>query len=208
MWTHPGGPSLEASDDELPESEGPPPEAYGRVTDSERFRPLHESMLEIIRRLERDFDVERTDGYGLDGELERGLDLAGPCVGLRPRDPGAAPIVAAFTNFPGLHVRLGRWHIEALPACGCDACDESVERQVESLEQMVEGVVHGRFREALRRPVLPFMGSCWVEAEFLSPAGSRSTGSRLDRLSARRMSGGRRRVELDWGPWPPGGAGG
>ncbi len=172
------------------------------MTDPERFRPLHGAMLEIARRIGRDFDVERTEGYGLDGELERGLELAGPCVGLRPKDPDAAPIVAAFTSFPGLHVRFGRWHREAFPACGCDACDESVERQIERLGQMVDSVIHGRFREALRRPVLPFMGSGWLEAEFESPAGSRSTGSRLDRVSARRMSGGRRRVDLNWGPWP------
>ena len=179
MWTHPGGRGPEASAGRLRESAAPPLEAYGRVTDPERFRLLHEAMLEIVRRLEHDFDVERAEGYGLDGELERGLDLAGPCIGLRPSDPGAAPIVAAFTSFPGLHVRFGRWHREAFPACGCDACDESAERGIGRLEAMVESVIHGRFREALRRPLLPFMGYGWVEAEFQSPAGSRSTGSRL-----------------------------
>ena len=34
--------------------EGPPPEAYSRVTDAERFRPLHGAMWEIIGRLARD----------------------------------------------------------------------------------------------------------------------------------------------------------
>jgi hypothetical protein len=46
---------------------GPAPEAYSRVTNPERFRPLHTFMVELICRLEAAFDVERLEGYGLDG---------------------------------------------------------------------------------------------------------------------------------------------
>ena len=63
---------------------------------------MHTAMLEIIGQLENDFEVERTEGYGLDEELERGLDLARPDVKLTPADPDAAPIVMVFTAFPGL----------------------------------------------------------------------------------------------------------
>ena len=94
---------------------GPPPEAYSRVTNAERFQPLHAAMLEIIGRLENDFEVERKDGYGLDDELERGLDLASPSVRLSPRDADAAPITVVFTAYPGLHLRVGRWHARAFP---------------------------------------------------------------------------------------------
>ena len=45
--------------------------AYSRGTNAERFLPLHTAMLEIIGQLENDFEVERTEGYGLDEELER-----------------------------------------------------------------------------------------------------------------------------------------
>ena len=109
--------------------EGPPEDAYSRVTNAERFRPLHPTMLEIIGRLENGFEVERTEGYGLDEELERGFGLARPCVRLSPRDPDAAPIAVVFSAFPGLHVLFGRWHTESFPICGCDACDESAEDQ-------------------------------------------------------------------------------
>ena len=89
---------------------GPPPDpAYSRVSNPERFRPLHTAMLENIGRLENDFEIERTEAYGLNEELAKGLDLARPSVKLSPRDPDAAPITVVFTAFPGLHLRSGRW---------------------------------------------------------------------------------------------------
>lgn len=61
--------------------------AYSRATNAERFQPLHSAMLEILGRLENDFDVERSEGYGLDGDLERGLEAARPHVRLNSKDP-------------------------------------------------------------------------------------------------------------------------
>jgi hypothetical protein len=72
---------------------GTPPEAHSRLTNPERFRPLHSFMVELIGRLEVAFDVERLEGYGLDDELEKG-DLARPSVRLVPRDPSAAALAA------------------------------------------------------------------------------------------------------------------
>ena len=181
--------------------DGPPPEAYSRVTNAERFRPLHPAMLETIGRLESDFEVERTEGYGLDEELERGLGLAHPCVRLNPRDPDAAPIAVAFSALPGLHLRFGRWHTELFPSCGCDACDESTEVQIERLNEMVDDVTSGRFREAIQRPLIPFIGYGWTKTEFWSPGGRSSSESRIDGRRAHEMSGGRRRLDLDWRPW-------
>jgi hypothetical protein len=62
---------------------GPAPEAYSRVTNPERFRPLHTFMMDLIGRLEATFDVERLEGYGLDDELEKG-DLVRRSVRLVP----------------------------------------------------------------------------------------------------------------------------
>ena len=56
----------------------PPDEAYGRVTNPERFEPLHSAMLETISRLEETFDVVRIEGYGLDEELEGRRGIARP----------------------------------------------------------------------------------------------------------------------------------
>ena len=82
-------------------AEGPPPEAYSRVTNPKRFAPLHTAAEELLDRLEHEFDTERTRGYGLDPELEEGFKLVRPSVSLVPRDTGAAPIVVAFSALPG-----------------------------------------------------------------------------------------------------------
>jgi hypothetical protein len=65
-------------------AEGPPREAYSRVTNPERFAPLHDVAAELLDRLELEFDAERTEGYGLDPELEEGCKLARPSVTLVP----------------------------------------------------------------------------------------------------------------------------
>ena len=189
------------------QAEGPPDDAYGRVTNPERFRPLHAAMLEIIGRLESDYEVERNEGYGLDEELERRLELERPSVRLTPGIPDAAPIGVIFTAFPGLYVRFGRWYKEPFPDCGCDACDETAEVEIERLEDIIDDVTAGRFREAVYRPLISFMGTGWVEKELWSPderlTSTRSYGkSRVEAHRAREMSGGRRRLDLHWKPWP------
>lgn len=128
-----------------------PDEAYSRVTNPERFRPLHDAMLEMLNDLETLFDVERIEGHGLDEELEsRSRDLAArPSIVLDPTDPEAASITVVFTDFPGLHMRLGRWYTDLFPSCGCDACDESAEGEIERATEMIESVTSGGFREAV-----------------------------------------------------------
>ena len=154
--------------------ETPEDQAYGRVTNAERFLPLHSAMLEIIGRLKNDFDVEHTEGYGLDAGLERGLDLARPGVRLDPSDSDAAPIAVVFSTFPGLNVRFGRWFNEPYPSCGRDACDETAEGEIERLNELVDDVVAGRFCEAIRRPLISFRGTGWRETNFWSSVGRRT----------------------------------
>jgi hypothetical protein len=179
--------------------EGPPPEAYSRVTNAERFRPLHSFIVGLISRLEADFDVDRLDGYGLDDELER-VDLVRPSIKLLPRDPGAAPIVVAFTAFPGLVVRVGRWLTDTFPGCGCDACDETADGEAARLTQMVDSLTAGRFCEAIW---VPPVGDGWQESEFWSPSGRFSSRSSVDRSRARQVLAGSHRLALEWRPWPP-----
>ena len=180
------------------EPNGPPPEAYSRVTNPERFRPLHTFMVELIGRLEAAFDVERLEGYGLDDELEKG-DLVRPSVRLVPRDQSAAPILVSFTAFPGLRVRFGRWYIDAFPSCGCDACDETADGESARLTQMVDDVTGGRFREATW---MPLVGDAWQESEFRSPRGRSSSRTSVDRLHATRLLAGSDSLQFEWRPWP------
>ena len=179
--------------------EGPPPEAYSRVTNPERFQPLHSFAEGLVARLEARFDVERTEGYGLDAELER-TGTTRPAIRLTPRGPRTAPLVFAFTPFPGVAIRSGRWQVDAFPTCGCDACDEHAEGEMERLAWLVDQVTAGRFREAIE---LPAVGTAWQRVELWSPDGSRrGSESRLERAEARRRLSETHRPTFDWEAWP------
>lgn len=177
--------------------EGPPDEAYSRVTEPERFASLHDFALQLLDRLIATYDVERVEGQGFDAERET-IQRSGPSIRLIPRDQDAAPIAVSFTTFPGLGVRFGRWHEDSFPSCGCDACDETAEREIERLEQAVEDVVAGRFRESIR---LPVVGAAWQSHELWS-GKSRSAGrGRIGRSQARSLLAGGDRSAYEWAPW-------
>ena len=181
---------------------GPPDEAYGRVTNPERFLPLHSSILELMDRMEQTFDVHRTEGFGLDEELEGKRGTARPSILLTPADINGAPITVTFSDFPGLYIRFGRWVTEPFPSCGCDACDESAEEEFERLTELVDIVTAGGFQEAVRCPRGPFARDGWRKYEFRSPTHRSSGESRISRSRSLQMTGGARHVRLDWQPWP------
>lgn len=178
--------------------EGPPDEAYSRVTEPERFAPLHPAALEALDRLTAEYDVGRVEGYGLDAELES-RELARPSIRVVPNDPGAAPILVAFTIFPGLGVRLGRWHTDRYPGCGCDACDETAGIEIARFQRMIDDVTAGRFREAIR---LPLVGSARQSFRFWSGNGGSGGEGRIERSRAREMLAGGDRSSYEWAPWP------
>jgi len=177
--------------------EGPPEEAYSRLTNPERFAPLHEFALELLDRLVSTYDVEQTEAYGLDPETER-TELARPSIRLVPRHDDTAPIVMGFTVFPGLMVKVGRWYTAGFPSCGCDACDETADDESQRLASMVDDVTAGRFRESVR---LPLVGNGWKETKFWSPHGEHSNKHRLDRALALQMLAGSGRLDFEWKPW-------
>lgn len=177
--------------------DGPPPEAYSRVTDPERFRPLHAVIETLLAELDSSFDVERTDGYGLDEELEASA-LARPTVRLIPRDARAAPLVVAFTTFPGIRLRAGHWCTEVFPPCGCDACSETADDEALRLQEMVDNVVAGRFREGIS---VPLIGDGWQEWEMWSHRGRRRSRSRITGKRARAMVASVGRPSIEWAAW-------
>ncbi len=180
--------------------EGPPDDAYERVTEPERFTPLHEWTLEAVERLQAEYDVTLEEGKGMDAELERSL-LARPTLKLTPRQESCAPITIAFTDFPGIAVRVGRWVTEPFPSCGCDACDEMPEGAFEELMELLHYVVAGRFRESMR---LQPGGAGWSSREFwLDGELCRSGGSRVPRAKAARILNGKTEIVLEWQPWQP-----
>ncbi len=179
--------------------EGPPQEAYSRVTDAERFRPLHVATEALLVELCVLFEVERVDGHDLDEEQAlRGV--ARPSTRLVPRDAGAAPLVVTFTTFPGVRVRAGHWCTDAFPTCGCDACDETADGEAARLRRMVDAVVAGRFREEVS---VPLIGDGWQSWQLWWVDGRRASGrSRIGRRRARAMLAAAGHRSIAWAPWP------
>jgi Family of unknown function (DUF6226) len=172
--------------------EEPVPEAYSRVTNAERFRPLHRMALDKLGQLESTFAVERRDTETPDLEIK--VQLTRPSVQLVPRDLSAAPVVVSFTDFPGLYVRCGRWFLNAFPSCGCDACDEGLEDESRRFGELIENVVAGRFSEAVKIPVL---GAARLQWAF---AAAGNGWQRIDRKRARALVG-EGPTSFTWKPW-------
>jgi hypothetical protein len=82
---------------------------------------------------------------------------------LAPEDPSSAPIVVSFSAFPGVQMRLGQWHLMALPAGGCDSRHEDVQAKIERFAQCSCDVAGGRFTESI---YIPKTGNAWLEAKF------------------------------------------
>lgn len=179
--------------------EGPPPEAYSRVTNPERFAPLLDMAGDLLDRLESEFEVTREEDYGLDERLEH--NPTRPTVRLTPTDAEAGSLTVGFTKFPGTITRIGHWFVVPLPFCGCDACDETVEECENELIGMTEALTSGRFREWIE---LPPIGA----GRYHHDIGTSRGWSRLERVDAKawiERAGGRGR--FDYTAWPRRGAG-
>ena len=179
--------------------EGSPDDAYSRVTEPERFRPLHDWALEALARLQTDYDVIRDESRGIDIELE-GAPLSRPTSKVTPLEGSCAPITIAFTDSPGLSVRFGRWAHEWFPSCSCDACDEMPDKEFERFKQMLGDVVAGRFRESL---ILQPGGDGWRRTEFWSVHHRRARGTPVPRDEASKILNGEVEIVLEWMPWLP-----
>ena len=177
--------------------DGPPPEAYSRITEPERFAPLHGIALELLDGLENTFDVERSEAYGLAPELEN-VELALPSIRLVPNQDSAASIVFVFSAFPGLRMQAGQWYRDSFPSCACDACDETSDSEAERLTSIVDNITSGRFREAVR---LPAAGDGWQETDLWSSNRSSSNKRRLDRDLALQMLADNQSSVFEWQPW-------
>ena len=158
-------------------ADGPPLEAYSRVSDPQRYAALGGVADELVADLVRRYDVE-VDDEPVEGLRDRSA------VRLRPSS-GDAALVVVRTDF-GVRLRAGRWAEESFPSCGCDACDEEVDDVADELREYVADVVGGRFHEALtsgfRRGELSWRrpnsaGSRWLDRDRvreLGPPGSHS----------------------------------
>lgn len=146
----------------------PPDEAYERVTNPERFAPLHDVVTRLVDLLYAEFDVERDDDPSLPPDV--GVKTV-TAVRLVPV-AGGAPITQVRTTFPGVYFGFGDAASDLYPACGCDACHDVPQDLAAQLEADVIAVVRGGFTEYRNRK-----GRSGYRLEHLDAQG-RSTGSR------------------------------
>jgi hypothetical protein len=152
------------------ETEQPGHEAYGRVTNPERYQIVVDSARDRIAVLVKAYQVESEAGAP---EVDF-PDLAGdsaPVVRLQPAD--GAPIAFMFTDFPGVVVKVGEWGVRAFPACGCDACDEPPIEVAERLKDFVDAAIEGSYEEQLTKQTLTY--------RYPSRRGALASEARLER---------------------------
>jgi len=128
----------------------PPEEAYGRVTNPERYEAVQAAAASLIRELVASFDVEVLRGLDADPVfVQRWSNIVpGSVVRLVPRARNAAAVTFAFTTLPGVILRIGQWRIATYPRCGCDACDEHPDEVIEQLRNDIDAVTAGGLAEA------------------------------------------------------------
>ena len=173
---------------------GPPDEAYSRVTDPQRYAPLHAVARDVLDDLQRRFDVTAHAS----SELDPNKTGQAPVTTLVPSDPDSSPLSVTFTAFPGLVLSLGHTMREPIPECGCDACDETVEDCAELLDEIVEAVINGSFGERIVRD----HDGVWHETWRSTEVGSRSNRSLLSAAAAQKLSGTLGSDDVRWAPWP------
>ena len=167
--------------------EPPDEEAYGRVTNPERFQPVVTAARSLIKHLVDNYEVGRSAGTAAE-------DFPGTAVPaietIRLTPKVGVPLVFMITDFPGVVVRFGEWgNFPGFPSCGCDACDESPDDVIEDLNRQVSAAVNGNYAETLTKRKLTL--------EFRYARGSQRSESTLRRGEWRQYG------SLGTHTWPP-----
>lgn len=162
-------------------------DAYGRVTNPGRYQVVVDASRRLVDDLVAAYQVRPTPGDPT-VDFPDFQGATADVVRLRPRE--GALLAFMFTKFPGVVVSAGEWFVEAFPACGCDACDESPTDLLERLDELVSAVVGGRCMEELTKRTLSLT--------FTGGWGSSSSEKRLQRGEWKRHGSlGRRQ----WSAW-------
>lgn len=169
---------------------GPLLEAFGRVTNPQRYGVLYEVARQLLDDLTERYLVTRVP-WGNSYPTGVPPEFVGEVVKLSPPPGNGGPVGIVFTKFPGLIVRYGRWRHSSYPHCGCDACDESPEQLAEELRGSVEEFITSNVTEQLRWGLRP--------ALLYKVDGERWHWQSLRRNEARGLG---RPERLTWPPWP------
>ena len=166
----------------------------GDGSDTGRYAALHDEAESLLDELERGYLVERRETKetrAYDGPLVRTAWLV-------PHTPAAAPLAVAFTDFPALVLRFGRWYQHALPACGCEACAGDPAALVADMRAQASALVEGGLWERVRRG----LGGSWAEALLVGRDLRASQQAPLTAGDARRARRDGFAAAVQWAPWP------
>ncbi len=175
---------------------GPRPDSFStRVCDPGRFLVLHEAAEEVLDELTERYVVDRREskepvGPAPDAEVVR-------TVRLMPRSPAAGPLSIAFTDFPGIVLRLGRWFCTPMPDCGCDDCAEDPAALVEALRLQALAHVEGGLWERVRRGV----SGSWLDTRLIGPGLRATRQAPIDPAEARAARREGFAAAVQWAPW-------
>jgi hypothetical protein len=150
-------------------------------------------MAALLKRLEGSHSVVRSEGIYLDHDLARRVKAI-RLVQLTPESGSGGPLAVVFTDFPGLLVRFGRWHVDAYPHCGCDACDEQVDDLTDEFTDRVEALTRGQFVASVTGRLSPKLTYRFAFAD----GGGSSGVEKLDRGQAARLGAP---ITLEWLSW-------
>ncbi|MFI5494380.1 DUF6226 family protein [Actinoplanes sp. NPDC051859] len=163
------------------------------LTGRARYYVLHEAAEVLLDELTDQYVVDRRETKEPAGPLPGAEHVR--TVRLIPRHPAAGPLAVAFTDFPGIVLRLGRWFVEAMPA-GEDG-EEDPERLIAGLRARVDAHVEGGLWERMRRG----LGSSWCETRLI---GRDLRTSRQEPVDSREARAARREgfaAAVRWAPW-------
>lgn len=163
-------------------------------TDTARFAVLHDAAESLLDELTGRYMVERRETKEPHGSDEAPVRT----VRLMPRTPAAGPLAVAFTDVPGLSLRLGRWWAEVLPTCGCDQCQEDPADLVEQLRMQAAALIEGGLWERVRRGV----GGSWYETRLIGVGISARREGPLTPQDAREARRSGFAAAVQWAPWP------
>ena len=183
------------------EDVGPRPEGYSRVSNAARFGVLHDGAAVLLDELTDRYTVERRETKEPLGP-EAGAPIV-RIVRLVPHSPAAGLLAVAFTDFPGIVLRLGRWYEDRLPSCGCDNCDEDPHELVADLRAHVTAHIEGGLWERVRRGLT---GS-WRETRLVGHGLMIDGSAQLEPAAARAARREGLAAPVQWAPWPRRGSG-
>jgi hypothetical protein len=159
-----------------------------------RFAVLHDAAEDLLDELTEHYIVERRESKETvepDASLVRVIRLI-------PHTPAAGPLAVAFTDRPGIVVRLGRFYEDRLPTCGCAGCDEDPAELITDLRARVAAHVEGGLWERVRRGVT---GS-WRETRLVGTGFNLGGSAQLEPAEARAARREGFAAPVQWAPWP------